>query len=74
MADIAWLIHACVSVVFYAIWFTLFPVIGNVLLPVLALCGRRKHAPTRSVLDLCVCFLFFHEALQPQNIILHLTI
>lgn len=39
MADIAWLIHACVSVVFYAIWFTLFPVIGNVLLPVLALCG-----------------------------------
>lgn len=73
MADIAWLIHACVSVVFYAIWFTLFPVIGNALLPVLAFCGQLKHAPTASMVDLCACF-FFYEALQPQNMVLHLAI
>lgn len=37
MADIAWLIHACMSVVFYALWFGLFPAMCNVLWRVLAL-------------------------------------
>lgn len=31
MADIAWLIHACMSVVFYALWFSLFPAMRNML-------------------------------------------
>ena len=53
MADIAWLIHACMSVVFYALWFGLFPAMCNVLQHVLALC-------------VCVCVL--HEASACINI------